>query len=503
MIIAFLALGAFLLSLVVYYRLFLHPLAKYPGPVLARLTDWYNVYHCFKGDRHIDFVRLHNRYGKFVRYGPNRLSINSAGALKSIYGAHANTKKADFYEAMQFYMDIPSTHCTVEKEQHSRKRRILSQAFSDKMLYAYEPLFVKTLEKYLTRYEKAGDSWSEEYDMNHEFSLFVFDAMGGFCFGEPFGALDDPKKADIVPPTFEGFQGLNVVGHMHGIAMLHLDSLQPRLKKAIEDYKAYSAQLAHECIEKSMKSEKKDPTCVFDVLLDGYKQKGSDAPSIPELESESSLLVLAGSDSTANSMSNVIFNLLNNPPTLARLTTEVRSKFTSASEIRLGPTLNECEYLFACIDESMRVTPVIGGVTQRVTLTGGIEIDGCHIPAGTDVGVPHHAIMRNEDYFEDPWTFEPRRWLTSENTKEAIRTARSAFYPLGLGLTECIGKKWALIEIKLTVARMVYLYDLELVIPEDQKHLSPIDRVHIREAEATDRFTVGSKGPWVRFRRAK
>jgi hypothetical protein len=195
-----------------YYRLYLHPLAKYPGPLIARLTDWYNVYHCFKGDRHIDFVHLHQRYGKFVRYGPNRLSINSVGALRPIYSATANTKKADFYEAMAFYMDIPSTHCTVDKELHARKRRIMSQAFSDKMLHAYQPLFTKTLMKYLSRYESVeADGWTKTYDMNHEFSLFVFDAMGGFCFGKPFGALDDPKKADIVPPTFEGFQGLNVV----------------------------------------------------------------------------------------------------------------------------------------------------------------------------------------------------------------------------------------------------------------------------------------------------
>ena len=157
-------------------------------------------------------MRLHARYGKFVRYGPNRLSINSVGALRPIYSATANTKKADFYEGMQFYMDIPSTHCTVEKEDHARKRRILSKAFSDTMLQAYQPLFLETLTKFLTRYEKAGkNEWSGAYDMNYEFSLFIFDAMGGFCFGRPFGALDDPKKADIVPPTFEGFQGLTVV----------------------------------------------------------------------------------------------------------------------------------------------------------------------------------------------------------------------------------------------------------------------------------------------------
>ena len=46
------------------YRLHFHPLAQYPGPLLGRLTDWYNVYHAWNGDRHIDMHKLHQKYGK-------------------------------------------------------------------------------------------------------------------------------------------------------------------------------------------------------------------------------------------------------------------------------------------------------------------------------------------------------------------------------------------------------------------------------------------------------
>ena len=156
----------------------------------------------------------------------------------------------------------------------------------------------------------------------------------------------------------------------------------------------------------------------------------------------------------------MIFNLLNNPHTLKRLQSELRSKFSDVDQIRTGPALDGCEYLIACIDESMRLTPVIGGVTQRATLDGGIEIDGRFIPAKTDVGVSHHTIFRNEGYFPNPWTYEPHRWIASESSKETIRTARAAFCAFGMGLTECPGKKWALIEIKLTIARMLYMYVL-------------------------------------------
>ena len=52
----------------VVYRLTLHPLAKYPGPLLGKIADWYTIYHSWKGDRHLDFYRLHQNYGMVSTY---------------------------------------------------------------------------------------------------------------------------------------------------------------------------------------------------------------------------------------------------------------------------------------------------------------------------------------------------------------------------------------------------------------------------------------------------
>lgn len=48
----------------VVYRLVFHPLAKYPGPLLGRITDWYSVIRSAAGDRHIHFLELHKKHGK-------------------------------------------------------------------------------------------------------------------------------------------------------------------------------------------------------------------------------------------------------------------------------------------------------------------------------------------------------------------------------------------------------------------------------------------------------
>jgi hypothetical protein len=51
----------------IVYRLTLHPLAKYPGPFLAKITDIYLAYHAWKGDRHLEFYRCHEKYGQRLR----------------------------------------------------------------------------------------------------------------------------------------------------------------------------------------------------------------------------------------------------------------------------------------------------------------------------------------------------------------------------------------------------------------------------------------------------
>jgi hypothetical protein len=56
--------GALYATAVVIYRIFFHPLAKYPGPLLAKVTDAYQLYHAYMGNRHLEFYRMHEKYGK-------------------------------------------------------------------------------------------------------------------------------------------------------------------------------------------------------------------------------------------------------------------------------------------------------------------------------------------------------------------------------------------------------------------------------------------------------
>lgn len=133
-------LGASIAAFVgfIFYQLYLHPLAKYPGPLLGRITRLYDLYHAYVGDKHILLYQLHRKYGTVVRFTPNTLSINDPAALKVIYAHGANVQKGVFYKCFRVAPNAVSTLLATDKTQHARKRRVMGQAFSDQALKGLE-----------------------------------------------------------------------------------------------------------------------------------------------------------------------------------------------------------------------------------------------------------------------------------------------------------------------------------------------------------------------------
>ena len=169
----------------ILYQLYFHPLAKYPGPVLARATKLWDLYHAYIGDKHVSLYRLHQKYGTFVRFSPNILSINDPMALKAIYGHGANVQKSEFYKCFRAAPNAVSTLLATEKTQHARKRRVMGQAFSDNALKGLEQYvlvhvqdLVDRIDQEVKRPEDEKQGWSKPMDLQKWCNWLVFDIMG-------------------------------------------------------------------------------------------------------------------------------------------------------------------------------------------------------------------------------------------------------------------------------------------------------------------------------------
>ncbi|KAI5859838.1 cytochrome P450 [Durotheca rogersii] len=509
------ALALLYVSGLVLYRLFFHPLAKYPGPFIARITDAYQLYHSWKGDRHLEFWRMHQRYGGVVRFGPNSVSFNSSTALKDIYGFRSNVRKAEFYDA--FVHPAPNTHNTRDKIMHARKRRVLSQGFSDSATKEMERYILANVRSFCEQIglgasnERKG--WTVARNMADWCNYLAMDILGDLCFGKAFHMLEKPDNRYALELVSMATTRHLICGTMPLVGKLHLDkALFRKIATGREKYMAYSkAQLT----ERTKMGHDTDRRDFFYHLLTARDPETGLGFTTPELWGESNLLIIAGSDTTSTAMAATLFYLVRNRASLEKANDEVRSKFNDVEEICQGPVLNSCVYLRACVDEAMRLSPSVGGILPREVLSGGITIDGEFIPEGTVVGTPHYTIHHNPAYYPQPFSYVPERWIAGSHksstgcggavvTEQDVASAQSAFCPFSVGPRGCIGKGLAYIEMMTTLARVLYLYDLRKSAGFDPAEGNPNlewGRHRVDEFQLIDQFTSLKDGPMVEFKR--
>ncbi len=238
----FAAIPLVLLSYIVY-ALYLHSLAKYPGPLLGRLTQCYDVYHAYKGDKHVLFHRLHQQYGPIVRFSPNTVSINHPAALKAIYAHGANVQKSTFYKCFRAAPQAVSTLLATDKAQHARKRRVMSQAFSAEAMRGMEVYVVGLVQDLVDKIDgviKASDAeeggWSGTGPMASYLNWLVFDIMGDLVFGKSFGTLGDkPENREGIRLLGRAAKRNYVVGAMPILAQRGLEKWLPFLRSRYLD----------------------------------------------------------------------------------------------------------------------------------------------------------------------------------------------------------------------------------------------------------------------------
>ncbi|KAL5601492.1 hypothetical protein BROUX41_002530 [Berkeleyomyces rouxiae] len=514
---AFLALVLFVKYVV--YQVFFHPLAKYPGPFLARFTDAHQLWHGWVGDRHLLFHQMHEKYGPVVRYGPNHLSFNTVTALKKIYGYNSNVAKSEFYNA--FVHGAPNIHNTRQKEIHGRKRRIMSNAFSTASTKTMEPYVHKNIRKLCELVGPAHDTaaktekyseWSTPQNMARWFSYLTMDVLGDLCYGKSFDLLEKKDNRYSLELLAMATKGHLLCGLMPLAYRWKLDHIVFRgIASGRAKFAAYGRERLNERTALGNSTDRKD---FFYYMLNS--KEGGYSFSQPELWGESTLLLIAGSDTTAASMAATFFYLVRHPEILAKATSEVRSKFTTVEEIGHSSDLSSCLYLRACIDEAMRLSPAVGGLLPREVINEGITVDGVFVPPNTIVGVPHYALHHNPDYYPEPFSYVPERWLEGVtnpltgrvNTSDDTATVNSGFCPFSIGPRGCIGKGLAYHEMTNTLARLLWLYDIRqaqgVIDSSGGKPDGVTGRQRESEYQLIDTFTsITPEGPLVQFRKRR
>ncbi|KAL8939910.1 MAG: hypothetical protein Q9216_003099 [Gyalolechia sp. 2 TL-2023] len=133
-------------------RIFFHPLARVPGPLLAKCTSLWQIYHSYVGDECTAVRRLHSKHGKVVRIGPNLIDIADGAALGTIYLDKRFLKPSSYHNA---YTDgFATMFSTSDPAYRAPRAKAVAPLFSKAAIGRDKDLIYQSVERFIQRLEK-------------------------------------------------------------------------------------------------------------------------------------------------------------------------------------------------------------------------------------------------------------------------------------------------------------------------------------------------------------
>ncbi|KAK7188536.1 fatty acid synthase alpha subunit reductase [Paraphaeosphaeria sporulosa] len=493
-------------------RVYFHAFAHVPGPILAKLTNAYSAYHAAKGDTHVMIQRLHEQYGPVVRYGPDRILFNSRKSMEEIYGRHENLFKGRAYDAMRV-QPLPSVFNAASNELHSRRRKIISQGFSEQAMRASESKILRHVGNYCdVLFEPSnGKDWGEARETTQWSAFFAIDLIADLTVGRSTAMLTSPDNRVYNPARKANFVRMGLAiqwpeafcsGMVNPIKVGEV--LFPKIAKLGKEWHMLlGSWIASRLTE--LRSEKATGESDMITAIAQYRDPDSgEGLSDGELTAEMTTLLIAGSGTITTGMTSLLWYLSRYPDEYQKAVQEVRSIFKKPQDIGMNSRLSRCTYLKACLQEAMRVSPAPTAPLYREAGPGGASVCGIYVPEGYEVATSIYALHHNEAHHPDSFRFDPSRWLQDN---EKVAATKAAWAPFSVGDRNCVGMTLATNEVLITMVTILWHGDFRIAddaklasIGAGSSRLGP-GRQREKEFQLYDTFGASTDGPYLQFKR--
>ncbi|KAL5049291.1 Versicolorin B desaturase [Aspergillus fruticulosus] len=452
------AVGYVLFQLV--YNLYFHPLCDYPGPLLWRASSLPWKLTLLRGTMHHDLMRHHQMYGDTVRIKPDEISFANGQAWRDIH-AHVPGRPEFLKDPVRLPL-APNGVMSIlvsDTRNHARFRSLFGHAFSDKGLRAQEPTIARYADLLVEVLREVADT-GKSVEMVRYFNMAIFDSIGALSFGESFDSL---KNRELHPWVDTIHKNLKSVAISHVLRSMGVEFLTPYVMPAeLRGKRQENYTYAIEKLKKRMQKTG-DQGDFWDrvIVKSADGNQTGDGMSRGEMINNAAVMVVAGSETTSSALCGCTY-LLCKSGKMDKAVAEIRGAFTAADQIDLV-TVSRLPYLTAVIDETLRMYPSVPGQPPRVVPEGGATVCGRFVPAGTRVGVSHLGAYYAPYNFSHADKFIPERHLTGIKSEEPFRHDNYAAYqPWSVGVRNCIGRNLAYAEVRLTLAKLLWHFDMTL-----------------------------------------
>ncbi|CAG2106972.1 unnamed protein product, partial [Medioppia subpectinata] len=164
----------------------------------------------------------------------------------------------------------------------------------------------------------------------------------------------------------------------------------------------------------------------------------------------------AGFETTANTLAYCMYELALNPALQVRLRDETRAVIDGQSGEVDCDRLSRLPFIDALISETLRKYPPLLRLDREVTQPVQLGDTGFTVEKGVLIQIPLYSIHHNQDYYPQPFTFNPDRFMP-ENKHLLIPYT---YLPFGAGPRNCIGMRFGLLELKLVLTKMCQRFQI-------------------------------------------
>lgn len=444
------------------YNAYFHPLSHIPGPKLAAASRIPYVRRSLNG-RLVRWIKqMHDQYGDVVRLSPTEVSfISGDRTWPEVYGFRTGKHKTLPYLKDRSWFAIPLNGVysiiVADESSHSRMRRNLSHAFSDKALKEQETLIQGYVDLLVHRlHEQIEEAPKGPVDIVKWYNYTTFDIITDLTFGESLHCLRDQDYHPWALLVFQTAKATSILTTIRKYPILEKISKSLVPKDAIAKRREFF-QLSTSRVTERLEKETARPDFMTYIMRNQDSQEKRMTRA--EIDSNANLFLIAGSETTATALSGTTYLLLKNPEAMKKLVQEIRGRFKSASEITIDE-VNKLEYLIAVLSEGLRYYPPVPTGFPRVVPQGGDNLSGHYVPEGTAVYVSQHAAYHSARNFAEPDSFIPERWLGDERFAD---DKRAGFQPFSFGPRNCLSSSLAYAELRLIMVKVIWNFDIELV----------------------------------------
>lgn len=350
-------------------------------------------------------------------------------------------------------------------EKWRRQRPMVMAAFDPGHVKRYFPALVQVAGRLAGRWREAAVA-GRPIPLQRDLMRYTVDVIAGLAFGTDINTLENEQEA--------------IQKHMDSIfPMLYRRTLAPfpywRYFKLPADHQLDRHLAAFQQSVQGFIADARErlqanpalraaPSNLVEAMVAARDQPGH-ALSDEDVAANVGTMLLAGEDTTANTLAWMIWLLSRHRWALERAAAEVRRALGGDRLPTRFDQLRSLEFVEACAHETMRlkpVAPIMPQQAERDTVLGGIAI-----PKGTLCIFLMRAGPTDARHFQQPESFDPDRWLRDEGA-----SGKRIAMPFGAGPRICPGRYLALMEIKMAMAALLGGFDLASVQAADGGQVS-------------------------------